>query len=127
MNALPRTFREAVAFFADSDTCRWYVAECRWPNGIQCPVCGSRRLYVDVSRDGWECRRRHPRRRFSLKKDTLFEGSRIGFEEWLPTIWMVANTSRPSSHAIARAIGVTQRTAWFMLLRMRLAAMDWQA
>jgi hypothetical protein len=121
MNTLPATIREAITFFADTKTCQHYVAACRWPNGIRCPVCGSRRTFVDVSRGGWECRTRHPKRRFTLKTGTLFESSRVGFDKWLPAIWIVANFPRAGAKGIERRTGVTYRTAWFMLRRIQLA------
>jgi hypothetical protein len=81
-------------------------------------------VYVDSARGGWECRTRHPRRRFTLKTGTIFEGSRLGIERWLPAIWLIANNPRPTSRSIVRTIGVTHRTAWFMNLRIRLALAD---
>lgn len=73
-------------------------------------------------RDGWECKFRHPKRRFTLKTGTIFEDSPLGFDKWLPTLWLVANSKeKVGSYEIARTIGVTQKTAWSMLQRIRLA------
>jgi hypothetical protein len=122
MNPLPKTFAEALAFFATPDACLTYLVARRWPNGIACPRCGSRRVYFDSSRRSWECRTRHPRRKFSLKTGTVFEDSAIGFEKWLPAVWMIANgTDGGLSVTIRRTVGVTYKTAWFMVLRVRLA------
>jgi transposase-like protein len=97
----------------------------RWPNGVTCPQCGSKAVYFDSSRNGWECKTRHPKRKFTLKTGTIFEDSALGLDKWLPVVWMIANMKNGvSSHEIARSIGVTQKTAWFMLQRIRLAMQD---
>jgi transposase-like protein len=125
MNLLPKTLIEAVKFFANPDNCREYLVARRWPNGVSCPACGSKAVYFDTSRNGWECKTRHPKRKFTLKTGTIFEDSPLGLDKWLPTVWMIANCKNGvSSHEIARAIGVTQKTAWFMLQRIRLAMQD---
>lgn len=121
----PRTLLEAVKFFADADNCREYLVSRRWPNGVVCPQCGSDSVYFDKSRNGWECKTRHPKRKFTLKTGTIFEDSALGLDKWLPCVWMIANAKNGiSSHEIARALGVTQKTAWFMLQRIRLAMQD---
>jgi transposase-like protein len=125
MKPLPRTLIEAVKYFADPANCREYMVSRRWPNGVTCPTCGSATVYFDTSRNGWECKTRHPKRKFTLKTGTIFEDSPLGLDKWLPTVWMIANCKNGvSSHEIARAIGVTQKTAWFMLHRIRLAMQD---
>ena len=97
----------------------------RWPKGVTCPTCGSKAVYFDRGRNGWECKTRHPKRKFTLKTGTIFEDSPLGFDKWLPVVWMIANCKNGvSSHEIARAVGVTQKTAWFMLQRIRLAMQD---
>jgi transposase-like protein len=97
----------------------------RWPNGVTCPQCGSDSVYFDSSRNGWECKTRHPKRKFTLKTGTIFEDSALGLDKWLPCVWLIANAKNGiSSHEIKRAIGVTQKTAWFMLQRIRLAMQD---
>src|SRR3954451_13578298 len=122
---LPKTLLEAVTFFASPDNCREYLVARRWPNGVTCPVCGSESVYFDSSRNGWECKTRHPKRKFTLKTGTIFEDSPLGLDKWLPTVWMIANCKNGiSSWEIHRAIGVTQKTAWFMLQRARLAMQD---
>jgi transposase-like protein len=122
---MPKTLLEAVKHFSDPDNCRDYLVARRWPNGVTCPTCGSKTVYFDKGRNGWECRTRHPQRKFTLKTGTIFEDSPLGLDKWLPTVWMIANCKNGvSSHEIARAIGVTQKTAWFMLQRIRLALQD---
>jgi transposase-like protein len=125
MNALPKTLLQAVKYFANPDNCREYLVARRWPNGVTCPTCGSKTVYFDRSRNGWECKTRHPKRKFTLKTGTIFEDSPLGLDKWLPTVWMIANCKNGvSSWEIHRAIGVTQKTAWFMLHRIRLAMQD---
>ena len=125
MGAWPGTLVEATRYFADPDNCREYLVSRRWPNGVTCPTCGSTAVYFDTSRNGWECKTRHPQRKFTLKTGTIFEDSPLGFDKWLAVVWMIANGKKGvSSWAIHRAIGVTQKTAWFMLQRIRLAMQD---
>ncbi len=119
---MPNTLIDAFRYFADPINCRDYMVARRWPNGVTCPACGSPSVYFDKGRNGWECKTRHPKRKFTLKTGTIFEDSPLGLDKWLPTVWMIANCKNGvSSHEIARAIGVTQKTAWFMLQRIRLA------
>lgn len=121
----PRTLLEAVTYFADPVNCREYLVSRRWPNGVTCPQCGSKSVYFDSSRNGWECKTRHAHRKFTLKTGTIFEDSPLGFDKWLPVVWMIANDKNGvSSWEVHRAIGVTQKTAWFMLQRIRLAMQD---
>lgn len=125
MSSQPRTLTDAIRYFADPVNCREYLVSRRWPNGVSCPVCGSESVYFDSSRNGWECKTRHPKRKFTLKTGTIFEDSALGLDKWLPVVWMIANMKNGvSSHEIARSIGVTQKTAWFMLQRVRLAMQD---
>jgi transposase-like protein len=125
MTETPKTLTEAVKFFANQDNCREYLVARRWPNGVTCPTCGSSGVYFDKTRQGWICKTKHPLRKFSLKTGTIFEDSPLGLDKWLPTIWMIANCKNGvSSWEIHRAIGVTQKTAWFMLHRIRLALQD---
>jgi transposase-like protein len=122
MSLLPKTLLEAVKYFAKADNCREYLVARRWPKGVTCPECGSTSVYFDSSRNGWECKTRHPKRKFTLKTGTIFEDSPIGLDKWLPAVWMISGAKNGiSSHELARALGVTQKTAWFMLHRIRLA------
>ena len=118
----PKTLLEAVRFFSDKTNCRDYLVARRWPKGVTCPTCGSESIYFDSGRNGWECKTRHPKRKFTLKTGTIFEDSALGLDKWLPAVWMIANMKNGvSSHELARSVGVTQKTAWFMLQRIRLA------
>lgn len=118
----PKTLREAIIFFADYDNCRKAVEAIRWPTGVSCPRCGSEHVtYLENARL-WKCYEKHPKAKFSLKVGTIFEDSAIGLEKWLPALWLLTNCKNGiSSYELARALGVTQKTAWFMLSRLRLA------
>src|SRR5258706_8899207 len=122
---LPKTLIEAVRYFSEPANCREYMVARRWPDGVTCPTCGSDKVYFDKGRNGWECKTRHPKRKFTLKTGTIFEDSPLGLDKWLPCVWMIANAKNGvSSWEVHRAIGVTQKTAWFMLQRIRLAMQD---
>lgn len=121
----PKTLAEAIRYFSNFENCRDYMVSRRWPNGVTCPTCGSDSVYYDAGRKGWECKTRHPKRKFTLKTGTIFEDSPLGLDKWLPVVWMIANCKNGvSSWEIHRSIGVTQKTAWFMLHRVRLAMQD---
>jgi transposase-like protein len=119
----PKTLAEAIRFFSTFENCKDYMVARRWPNGVTCPTCGSGSVYFDANRKGWECKTRHPKRKFTLKTGTIFEDSPLGLDKWLPVVWMIASMKNGvSSHEVARSIGVTQKTAWFMLHRVRRQA-----
>jgi len=119
---IPRTLIDAVRFFKNPNRCREFMAMIRWPDGVKCPTCGSDKVGFLTNQNRWQCSSKHPKRQFSLKVGTIFEDSPIGLDKWLPTVWMIANMKNGvSSHEIGRALGVTQKTAWFMLHRIRLA------
>jgi transposase-like protein len=121
----PKTLTDAIKHFADSDNCRDYLIALRWPDGVTCPRCGSTKVYFEKGRTLWECKAGHPKRTFSLKTGTVFEDSPIGLDKWLPAVWMIVNMKNGiSSHELAASLGVTQKTAWFMLHRIRLAMQD---
>lgn len=117
----PKTLTEAIRYFANSDNCIDYLALRRWPHGVTCPTCGRKDVSFVPSRHVWQCKTRHPKAQFSIKTGTILEDSPLGLEKWLPVMWMVANCKNGvSSWEIHRALGVTQKTAWFMLHRIRL-------
>ena len=116
----PTTLLEAIRYFQDEDVCLAFVANLRWPNGITCPRCGSDEHSFLSTRRLWKCK--GCKKQFSVKLGTLFEGSPLSLGKWLPALWMIANCKNGiSSYELARALGVTQKTAWFMLHRIRLA------
>jgi len=118
----PKTLTEAIRYFSDEAICRDYVARLRWPNGVTCPrkECGSRRVHFIATRGIWRCN--GCGKQFSIKVGTIFEDSPIGLSLWLPAIWMMTSGKKGiSSYQLGRALGVTQKTAWFMEHRIRLA------
>jgi transposase-like protein len=119
----PKTLRDAILFFADYENCRKAVEAIRWPDGIvRCPTCGSDRVTYLATQRRYKCYGQHPKAQFSLKVGTIFEDSPLGFEKWLPALWLLTNCKNGiSSYELARALGVTQKSAWFMLSRLRLA------
>lgn len=119
----PKTLREAILFFADYENCRRAVEAIRWPDGkVTCPTCGSEHVTYLASVRRYKCYAKHPKAQFSLKVGTIFEDSPIGLEKWLPALWLLTNCKNGiSSYELARALGVTQKTAWFMLHRLRFA------
>ena len=120
----PRTLIEAIRYFADPEICRNYLAECRWPNGVTCPRkgCGSKEAWFIRTRAIWRCKSKSCGKQFSVKVGSIFEDSPISLDKWLPAVWLLTcSTKGYSSHRLAKALGVTQKTAWFMLHRIRLA------
>jgi len=120
---LGRTLREAVIFFKDYDNCHKFMVELRWPSGkVRCPRCGSDHVTFLQKARVWKCYSKHDSPTFSLKTGTVFEDSPLGLDKWLPAVWMIVNDKNGiSSWELHRALGVTQKTAWFMLHRIRLA------
>lgn len=119
----PETLIGAVTYFADPDVALHFLAGLRWPNGPVCPHCGTAEAPSFLkTRRIWKCRDADCRKQFSVKVGTVFEDSPIGLDKWLPCLWMIANCKNGiSSYEVARALGVTQKSAWFMLHRIRLA------
>jgi hypothetical protein len=122
----PTTLQEAIIYFKNPDNCLQYLSVRRWPDGvIVCPRCGSAKVCFLASRRVWECGVKHERRQFSIKVGTIMEDSALGLDKWLPTMWMIGNDRNGiSSWELHRAVGVTQKTAWFLLHRIRTAMQD---
>ena len=118
----PKTLQEAILYFADADRCIEYLAASRWPDGIAaCPTCGRTDVSYVPKRSVWQCKSRHPKCQFSIKVGTIFEDSPIPLAKWLAAMWFIANCKNGiSSWEIHRALKVTQKTAWFMLHRIRV-------
>ena len=122
MSDAPKTLMEAVRFFSDADRTLNTMVEMRWPNGVHCPTCGRTDVRWIGTRRLWECKEKHPKKQFSAKVGTIFEDSPLGLDKWFVAVWSVANCKNGiSSYELARAIGVTQKSAWHMLHRIRLA------
>jgi len=121
-NDQPQTLQEAVIYFSDLDRCVELMAQVRWPNGIECPYCQSREVGFIATRRLWRCKNKECKREFTLKVGTVMEDSPIGLDKWLSAMWLIVNAKNGvSSYEIHRAIGVTQKSAWFLLHRIRLA------
>jgi transposase-like protein len=117
---IPQTLIEAVRYFADLDTCHAYMKKIKWPDGIRCPYCESQRIGEITPRHMLRCK--DCRKQFSYKVGTIFEDSPLGLDKWFVAVWVIANCKNGiSSHELGRALGVTQKTAWFMLHRIREA------
>jgi transposase-like protein len=116
----PKTLQAAIKYFSDEQTCIDTVARMRWPEGPVCPACGHKEHYYLKTQKRWKCK--DCNKQFSVKLGSIFEDSPIGLDKWLCALWMIANCKNGvSSYEIHRAIGVTQKSAWFMLHRIRLA------
>jgi|SRR5215469_13153894 len=119
----PSTLQEAIQYFNVFENCRQFMISVRWPDGkVRCPYCGAEKVtYLEKARL-YRCYGNHPKQKFSLKVGTVFEDSPIPLEKWLPALWMMVNCRNGvSSYEIHRSLGVTQKSAWFMLHRIRLA------
>lgn len=117
-----KTLQDAMLFFSVPQNCIDFVVRLRWPNGVTCPTCGSSEVTWLPTRSLFQCKGRHPKRQFSVKVGTLLESSPIGLDKWLLIMWMLMNCRNGiSSYEVARTIGITQKSAWFMLHRLRKA------
>lgn len=119
----PKTLQEAIVHFSNPDNCVAYMVAQRWPSGvIACPTCGREDVKYIAKRRVWQCKTRHTRCQFSVKVGTIMEDSPIGLDKWLMAMWMLANCKNGvSSYEISRAIGVTQKSTWHMMHRIRKA------
>ncbi len=119
----PHTLHEAIRYFGDLDNSLEYMVRLRWPNGkVICPACGRKDVVFLKNQRKWQCKSVHAKRQFSAKAGTIFEDSPIPLDKWLTAVWMLCNCRNGvSSYEVARTIGVTQKSAWFMMHRIRLA------
>ncbi|HSU59854.1 MAG TPA: IS1595 family transposase [Bryobacteraceae bacterium] len=118
----PKTLQEAIKYFADPVNCREYLVARRWPKGVTCPRCGSANVLFLEKYNRWHCRQGHDAPQFTLKAGTVMEDSPIGLDKWLTAMWQIVNCKNGiSSCEVHRAIGVTQKTAWFLDHRIRFA------
>jgi transposase-like protein len=122
-NNLPKTLLQAIRFFSDDLFCVKFVASRRWLNGeAVCPKCSGINNTFMEKRRVWQCKNKECKKQFSVKVGTIFEDSPVKLDKWLTAMWLIVNAKNGiSSYEIHRAIGVTQKTAWFMLHRIRLA------
>src|ERR1700722_8775540 len=116
------TLMQAVQYFSDLAVAQEFFAKMRWPDGAVCPRCGSRDVAYSEKYRRYECSHRHDRRQFTVKTGTIMEDSPLSLDKWAVAVWLEANAKNSiSSYEIHRSLGITQKTAWFMLHRIRLA------
>ena len=121
----PKSLQEAIVYFSNPDNCIDYLAVRRWPSGVICPGCGFEKVSYNAQRRTWKCPKIHAKREFSIKVGSVCEDSAISLDKWLTALWLLSNCKNGiSSCELARDLDVTQKTAWFMLHRIRLALQD---
>src|SRR5882724_1659701 len=123
MENTPKTLQQALIYFSNPDNCERFMIAILWPDGkVRCPRCDSEKVTYLAKQRRWKCYSKHPRAQFSVKVGTIFEDSPLGLDKWLAALWLVVNCKNGiSSCEVARDLGVTQKTAWFMAHRLRLA------
>jgi transposase-like protein len=118
----PKTLQQAMIFYSEPGNCLAYMIKLRWPDGVECPTCGRKDVVFLANQNRWQCKTRHAKNQFSVKVGTIFEDSPISLDKWLMAMWMLVNCKNGiSSYEVARDLGITQKSAWFMLHRIRLA------
>jgi transposase-like protein len=111
-----------MRYFDDPDVANDFVAALRWPDGPFCPTCGGKELSYVSTRRLWQCKDKTCKRQFSVKVGTIFEDSPIPLHKWIISVWLIANSKNGiSSHELGRSVGLTQKSAWFVNHRVRLA------
>src|SRR6476661_3463479 len=121
INTLPTTLQEAISYFSNADHTFQFAVAMRWPNGkVECPRCASEEHSFISTRRIWFCK--ECKKQFTVKVGTIFEDSPLGMDKWMIAVWLIVNCKNGvSSYEVARALGITQKSAWFMLHRLRLA------
>ena len=112
-NDAPQTLVDAIRYFSDPDVCLAFVVELRWPEGVACPRCGSNDVRFLEKRRIWECKEKHPKKQFSAKVGTIFEGSHLGLDKWLAAMWMIANAKNGVSSAAALRMNASDRSMMY--------------
>ena len=122
----PKTLQQAIVHFSKPEVAFAEIVKFRWPDGVvKCPTCGSSNVWFTESRKIWMCKTKHPKQQFSVKVGSIMEDSAINISKWLIAMWLISSAKNGiSSYELARAIGVSQKSAWFMLHRIRLAMQD---
>jgi transposase-like protein len=123
--AEPKSLQEAIVHFSSPENCLKYIVARRWANGVTCPTCGSDKVIFLANQKRWECKGKHPKKQFSAKVGTIFEDSPLALDKWLCAMWLIVNCKNGiSSYEVARDLKVSQKSAWHMLHRIRLAMQD---
>jgi transposase-like protein len=116
----PKTLQQAIIYFSDAENCTNFLSQLRWPDGVECPNCEGREVSYLSTRRLWKCK--SCKKQFSVKAGSIMEDSPIGLDKWLAAIWLIANAKNGiSSMEIHRSLGITQKSAWFLLHRIRKA------
>jgi transposase-like protein len=119
--AFPETLQQAIIYFSDLERCHNFMVDMRWPFGVACPRCGSKEV-GKFSKPRFVCNCKGCKKQFTVKVGTIFEDSPLPLTKWLPAVWMIVNVKNgKSSCEMARDLGVTKKTAWFMEHRIRTA------
>lgn len=119
-NRLPETLVETIRYFSDPQVCHDFAVNMRWPEGVECPHCGCDKVGFIATRKKWNCK--GCKKRFSVKVGTIFEDSPLGMDTWIVAMWLIVNAKNGSSSCeVGRVLGITQKSAWFVLHRIRLA------
>ena len=122
MASRPTTLQEAVIYFSDPDNCIAYLVARRWPDGVTCPTCGNVKVSYLTSVRRWQCSSHHDKRQFTLKTGTVMEDSALSIDKWMVALWLGLNCKNGiSSYEVSRALGVSQKSAWHMMHRVRFA------
>ncbi len=121
-----KTLQEAILYFADPNNCREHLVARRWPNGVICPRCGSDKVAFLKRYNRWQCNSKtHASRQFTAKTGTIFEDSPLGLDKWLAAMWLLVTCKNGiSSYEVSRDLGVSQKSAWHMMHRIRLATQN---
>ena len=121
MENFPRTLQEAIVHFADKEVAFEFMKTVRWPDGVvKCPNCGTSRVSFLSTRKMWSCKDCTARKQFTLRVGTVLEDSPIGYDKWICAFWLIANAKNGiSSYEVGRSLGITQKSAWFLLQRIR--------
>src|SRR5436190_8863635 len=119
----PKILQQAIIYFSDADNASNFLSQLRWPNGVECPACDGREVSYLSTRRLWKCKA--CKKQFSVKVGSLMEDSPISLDKWLCAIWLIANAKNGiSSLELHRSLGITQKSAWFLLHRIRKAMQD---
>jgi transposase-like protein len=123
MASAPKTLQEAIIYFADFENCKKFMIELRWPDGtVRCPQCGSEKVTFLAKARVWKCYGKHSQAKFSLKTGTIFEDSPLPLDKWIAAVWLIVDCKNGiSSYEVGRDLGVSQKSAWHMMHRIRFA------
>jgi transposase-like protein len=117
---LPQSLQEAVVYFSDIDRAHKFATKLRWPKGIECPRCQSKEHSYISTRRFWFCK--GCKKQFTVKVASIFEDSPLGMDKWMLAVWLIVTCKNGiSSYEIASHLGITQKSAWHLMHRVRKA------